>query len=91
MGGGGAGHGPVADAKGRGGPDADAALFPVDCRIVCSAPVFSGTVTAFDRPSGQHTLRLDDGKDATYYLGYLVKKCVITQGAACALHRVGAR
>jgi hypothetical protein len=76
-------HGPVAEWRGRwvGGPDACSGHFPIGCHVVCSQPSFSGTVTVYDRESGQHTLTLDGGGLRLEFLAYRFSRCTVTTTA----------
>ena len=69
------GHGPVADARGRGGPDFDTTLLGKRVAAIRregrpNDPVFAGVVTGFDAASGQHTVKTEEGDEVQAFLAY---------------------
>lgn len=75
------GHGPTlfvdTDGWAKGGPDADAALFPVGASVTCTQPAFAGVVTRFNVRTGEHTLKLADGTERSAFLAYHSRACTV--------------
>ena len=69
--------------RARHGPemeDFNAAYFPLGATVACTkeGKVFTGTVVAFDRPTGRHTLNCN-GVERVEYLGYLHAHVTVTR------------
>lgn len=80
------GHGPVADERGRGGPDFDTTLLGKRVAAIRregrpNDPVFAGVVTGFDASSGQHTIKTEQGSEVKAFLAYYAKERLTIAGA----------
>ena len=80
------GHGPVADERGRGGPDFDTTLVGKRVAVIRregrpNDPVFAGVVTGFDAASGQHTIKTEEGNEVQAFLAYFGPQRLTITGA----------